>query len=380
MTGIRIDLGSNITAGTNSSWQSPSGDFAFGFYPLVTGLYLVGIWFDKILERTLVWSANRDDPAHKGSTVKLSLTGQLLLTYSNGTDVIIYNGTSTNSASMQDDGNFVLRNRSLGIIWQSFDFPTDTILLGQRLIMGQQLFSNANGSVDYSIGRYRLLLQMDGNLVLSAFRFGDPGYWYTVAIKGNINLVLNQSTAFMYLIVKNNGSISFNMTSSTSVLTPIADYYHRATINDQGNFQQLAWHKGISNQWKVVWQAITEPCTVNNICGVYGFCTLPDNKTVSCNCLPGYSPSDPNVPSKGCYPDVVMDFCAENSSTSDSMIKRMTNADFPNNMFADLAKIEGTDEDGCEKAVADDCHCMAGVFNPSGSIYLYEEEDAFVEW
>jgi len=131
--------------------------------------------------------------------------------------------------------------------------------------------------------------------VLSAFRFGDPGCWYTVVIKGNINLVLNQSTAFMYLIVKNNGSISFNMTSSTSVLTPIADYYHRATINDQGNFQQLAWHKGISNQWKVVWQAITEPCTVNNICRVYGFCTLPDNKTVSCNCLPGYSPSDPNV-------------------------------------------------------------------------------------
>jgi len=66
----------------------------------------------------------------------------------------------------------------------------------------------------------------------------------------------------------------------------------------------------------------------------------------------------------------VMDFCAENSSTSDSMIKRMTNADFPNNMFADLAKIEGTDEDGCEKAVADDCHCMAGVFNPSGSICM----------
>ncbi|KAF3949966.1 hypothetical protein CMV_024226 [Castanea mollissima] len=56
-------LGSSITAGSDSSWKSPSGDFAFGFYPLVTNQYLVGIWFDKISEKALVWSANRDDPA-----------------------------------------------------------------------------------------------------------------------------------------------------------------------------------------------------------------------------------------------------------------------------------------------------------------------------
>ena len=341
MNGSRIDLGSSITAGNNSSWQSPSGDFAFGFYQLVTGLYLVGIWFDKIPEKTLVWSANRDDPVHKGSAIKLSLTGQLLVTYSNGTThFLINNGTSANSASMQDDGNFVLLNRSGGILWRSFDYPTDTILLGQSLSLGQKLYSNANGSVDYSIGRYMLELQeMDGNLVLSAFRFADPGYWYTGATNGNMSLVFNESTAFMYLIVENNASISYNMTNSTSMRTPIEGYYHRATINDQGNFQQLARYKGNSGPWIVVWEAITQPCTVNAICGVYGFCTAPDNKTVTCNCLPGYLPFDPNVSSKGCYPEVVMDFCAANSSTSDFTIVKMADTDLPNNMFADLARI-----------------------------------------
>ncbi|KAM3755125.1 hypothetical protein ACB098_02G016500 [Castanea mollissima] len=360
MNNSTINLGSSISAGSNSSWKSPSGHFAFGFYPLVTGKYLVGIWFDKISERTLVWSANRDDPAGKGSSIKLSRTGQLALTHSNGTEVVIYNGTSTNSASMKDDGNFVLRNLS-GIIWESFDFPTDTILLGQALVMGQKLYSNANDTVDYSTGRYALEIQeLDGNVLLKAFHFSTPAYWNAIT-KGNVSLVFNQTTAFMHVIsVEDNSTVS-NMT--TTVPTPINDYYHRATINDKGNFQQLAFPKANgASQWIVVWEAITKPCIVDNICGVFGYCTTPDDKIVNCTCLPGYLPLDPNTPSKGCYPNVVMDFCASNSSASNFTIGSLDNVDFPNADFANLAKIEQTDEDGCRKEVMNDCFCVAGVF------------------
>ncbi|KAK3190034.1 hypothetical protein Dsin_029595 [Dipteronia sinensis] len=101
----RIELGSSITAGSNLLWQSPSGDFAFGFYPLANGQFLAGIWFDKIPEKTLVWSANRDDPAQIGSTVNLTLNGQLVLTHSNGTEFFIDNSTFTSSALLQDDGS-----------------------------------------------------------------------------------------------------------------------------------------------------------------------------------------------------------------------------------------------------------------------------------
>ena len=367
MNNSTIDLGSSIIAGSNSSWKSPSGDFAFGFHPLVTGKYLVGIWFDKISEKTLVWSANRDDPAGKGSSIKLSLTGQLVLTHSNGTELFIYNGTSTNSASMKDDGNFVLRSLSSGTIWESFDFPTDTILLGQALVMGQKLYSNANDTVDYSTGRYALEIQeMDGNVPLYAFHFSNPAYWYT-ATKGNVSLVFNPTTAFMYVISVEDNSTAFNMTRT--VPTPISDYYHRATINDKGNFQQLAFYKGNgASQWDVVWEAISQPCTVYNICGVFGFCTSPDNKIVNCTCLPGCSPWDPNIPSKGCYPNVVMDFCAPNSLASDFTIERLDDSDFPNSDFANLAKIEQTDEDGCRKEVMDDCFCVAGVFNSTSNV------------
>ncbi|KAM3755136.1 hypothetical protein ACB098_02G017500 [Castanea mollissima] len=356
-----IDLGSSISAGSNSSWKSSSGDFAFGFYPLVTGKYC------HISEKILVWSSNRDDPAGKGSSIKLTLTGQLVLTHSNGTELFIYNGTSTNSATMKDDGNFVLQNSSSGIIWQSFNFPTDTILLGQALVMGQKLYSNANDTVDYSTGLYTLEIQeLDGNVLLYAFRFSDPPYWYT-ATKGNVSLVFNPTTAFMYVISVEDNSTAFNMTSTVPI--PISDYYHRATINDKGNFQQLAFYKGNgASQWDVVWEAISQPCTVDNICGVFGFCTSPDNKMVNCTCLPGYSPWDPNIPSKGCYPNVVMDYCAPNSLASNFTIERLDDSDVPNSNFANLAKIEQTNEDGCRKEVMDDCFCVAGVFNGAENV------------
>nr|POE95122.1 g-type lectin s-receptor-like serine/threonine-protein kinase lecrk4 [Quercus suber] len=188
---------------------------------------------------------------------------------------------------------------------------------------------------------------------------------------GNVSLVFSKTTAFMYAIFVEKNSMAYKMTSK--VPTPIEDYYHKATINDKGNFQQLSFFKrNGSSKWDVVWEAITKPCTVDNICGVYGFCSTPDGKIANCTCLPGYSPLDPNTPSKGCYPNVVMDFCAPNSSASNFTIQTLNDADNPNHEFADLARIQQTDADNCKKEVMDDCFCVAAVFN-SGNNVCYKK-------
>ncbi|TXG72036.1 hypothetical protein EZV62_000615 [Acer yangbiense] len=219
----------------------------------------------------------------------------------------------------------------------SFDSPTDTILLGQVLPMGTKLYSNANGVIDYSTGQYRLEIQMDGNLVLSAFRFADRGYRNSMTEgKQNVSLIFNQSTALMY-IVDDTGIIS-SMTKE--VPTPIEDYYHRATITDRGNLQQWVYNKRGGNQWTLVWRYIEEPCTVNTICGVFGFCSSPDNKEVNCKCLPGYSP-----------------LCS-----SDFAIEVIDNAEFLSDGFAEMSHFRTTDVNECEKAVMDDCLCAAGVW------------------
>lgn len=359
-----IPLGSNITAGSGSSyWLSSSGDFAFGFYHLnSTGLFLVGIWFDKIPEKTLVWSANRDDPVRAGSKVNLTQSGRLVLTDTNGTEFVLYNGTGTSHAAMQDDGNFVLRNSSSGVLWESFDFPTDTILPGQYLVMGQKLFSNDNGTVHYSTGKYRLEMQNDGNVVLSAYKTADVGYWNSqTKDQKNVRLVFENTSDTLF--ITNGSSIISNMTATLP--DSVHDYYHRAMITDKGDFQQLFRSKVNGSGWDVAWRAIRNPCIVYNICGVYGFCQSPDNKEINCSCLPGYSPRDQYTPSKGCYPSVMKDYCDPNSSLLDVYVERISNADFPNREYAELERVYQATEEICRNEVLNDCLCEAAVFKDS---------------
>ena len=321
--------------------------------------FLLGIWFNKIPEKTVVWSANRDAPAPAGSSVNLTLAGSLVLTFPNGTVSQISNGASAaNSASLQNNGNLVLRNFVSSVVWQSFDNPTDTLLLGQKVPWDHRLYSNANGTVDYSTGKFMLEVGTDGNVVLATFRWADSGYWWTDTIQPNVSLVFNESTALMY--VTNLTSIIYRLT--TNVPTPIDRYYHRATVEDTGNFQQYIYPKVNGSGWTNVWKAVTQPCSVNGICGVYGYCTSADNQNVTCSCLPGYSLMDPNVPSKGCYPNVPPQQCSKSpSDVTNYTIEVIGDADIVNNEFAEMTRLYNYDLEKCRQSCMDDCYCMAAT-------------------
>ena len=111
---VNITLGSSLSSATdnNSSWLSPSEEFAFGFHQLNNSdLFLLAIWFNKIPERTIVWYANGDRPAPRGSTLELTTNGLVL---KNPGGQMVWNATaspasaSVTEAAMLDMGNFVL--------------------------------------------------------------------------------------------------------------------------------------------------------------------------------------------------------------------------------------------------------------------------------
>nr|XP_023926706.1 G-type lectin S-receptor-like serine/threonine-protein kinase LECRK3 [Quercus suber] len=350
-----ISLGSSFTAGSNASLRSLSGDFAFGFYPLQNGLYLVGIWFDRIPEKTLVWSANRNHPAEKGSSIQLTSAGALVLTYGNGSTLQIYNEAVASLGTMGNDGNFVLRENSSRVLWQSFNSSTDTLLPGQTLVEGQKLYSKAKGSSNYSTGNFKLEMQTDGNLVLSAYHYSDPGYWTTQTFLDNVSLIFDHN-ASMYL-VNGTSDVIYSITMSTT--SPVEDYYHRATVEYHGNFQQYIYHKRNGSGWKRVWRAGNDPCFVTSICGLNGMCTSSDNETVSCSCLPGYIPLDPSDVSKGCYQENVVNYCTDPSMRNFSMML-IEDADFPPDAYeGDLGQVRDVNVEGCKKAVMDDCYTWA---------------------
>ncbi|GFZ20743.1 receptor-like protein kinase 1 [Actinidia rufa] len=199
-----ITLGSSLTAnGKNSSWVSPSGDFAFGFQQIGTGGYLLAIWFNNIPGKTIVWSANGDSLAQEGSKIELKTDGSFVLSDPKGQQMWDPSllGTSVAYAAMLDNGNFVLeRNNSSLTLWQSFDHPTDTILPTQ--VMNQGTTLNAHFTeTNYSRGRFVFTLQNDGNLVLYTTKFPldsvNFAYTASMTIGTGFQVIFNQSWLYI---------------------------------------------------------------------------------------------------------------------------------------------------------------------------------------
>ena len=176
-----ILLGSSLRPNENhTSWRSPSGFFAFVFYPQENG-FAIGIWLVNQTEKTIIWTANRDDPpVSSNATLDLTIVGKLLLRTEKGREKSIANVSEpATSAAMLDSGNFVLYGNDSHTIWESFDFPTDTILGGQSLFDGDELVSSVSIS-DHSSGHYLLSMQMDGNLVaypVNSLDDRNDAYW-----------------------------------------------------------------------------------------------------------------------------------------------------------------------------------------------------------
>ncbi|GJZ88651.1 G-type lectin S-receptor-like serine/threonine-protein kinase LECRK3, partial [Tanacetum coccineum] len=91
----------------------------------------------------------------------------LVIDQAQGQQINIFDTGGASFASMQDSGNFVLYNfDGTTVLWQSFDYPTDTLLAGQRLVgIADQMLLSSITEVSQSIGVFKLKMQVDGNLV-----------------------------------------------------------------------------------------------------------------------------------------------------------------------------------------------------------------------
>ncbi|GAY34986.1 hypothetical protein CUMW_277850 [Citrus unshiu] len=220
LSAANIPLGSTLSStSNNSSWISPSRDFAFGFRQLNNNsdLFLLAIWFNKMPERTIIWHANEDNHpvlAPRGSTLELTATG-LLLKDPGGQAIWDEKPNKiVSDAAMLDTGNFVLiaSGNHSDYAWQSFKSPTDTILPTQILDLGSVLVSRLT-ETNLSKGRFELHFS-NGSLQLIPVAWPTPSqyksYYTSNTCSANSSesghqLVFNKS-ADIY-IENNNGQI-----------------------------------------------------------------------------------------------------------------------------------------------------------------------------
>ncbi|KAB1223471.1 G-type lectin S-receptor-like serine/threonine-protein kinase RLK1 [Morella rubra] len=238
-------------------WLSRSGLYAFGFYKQGND-YAIGIFLAGIPEKTVVWTANRDEPlVSSNATLLFETDGSLLLQGTGGRVVIAASIGAASSASMLNSGNFVLYNSSQQIIWQSFDYPTDTILSSQRLLAGQQLLSSISES-DHSTGIFRLKMQSDGNLVQYPVDTPDtaPYAYYASGTngwgdKGTLNL---DADGYLYLL---NGT-GYNMKNLTNGGYTTTETIYLMRIDADGIFRLYSHNLKQSGDWSIRWSSSSD--------------------------------------------------------------------------------------------------------------------------
>ena len=212
-------------------WHSPSNRFAFGLYKQGSG-FAVGIWLVDRENETIVWTANRDKPpVTSNARVEFARDGKLLLRTDQGPEQVIVNAeVPVSYAAMGNSGSFELYDREYNIVWKSFDYPTDTILGGQTLLPGKELYSSFNQS-DHSTGRFLLAMQSDGNLVSypeSSEEKAADSYWNT----GTSGSGSNPKGIFFVLYLNSTGRlILVNQINSATVYT----LYEESAINFNNN-------------------------------------------------------------------------------------------------------------------------------------------------
>ncbi|KAI5675228.1 hypothetical protein M9H77_06178 [Catharanthus roseus] len=362
-----VTLGSSLTTnnGESSSWISPSGEFAFGFLQISSGGgYLLAIWFNKIPERTIIWSANGNNLAPQGSIIQLLQDGRFVLSDSSGRQIWSANTGSSRVAygAMLDSGNFILGSNASAILWQSFDEPTDTLLPTQLLGQGGQLVSSLS-QMNFSSGKYLLIMQTDGNLVLYTKNFPldnvNSPYWSTRSVGSGFQFIFNQTGSL--ILTARNGSI-INLVFSNTVSA--SQLYQRLTLDYDGVLRHYVYPKsgnstaGRLNGWSVLDLVPTNIClsitqyTGGGACGFNSYCSLSTDQRPVCNCPDGYTL---------CILMITWN-CNESKETELFYFVDMPNTDWP---LSDFEYYQPVSEDWCRQICLDDCFCAAAIFRNS---------------
>ncbi|KAM3370556.1 hypothetical protein ACQJBY_018094 [Aegilops geniculata] len=286
---------------------SSGGIFALGFFTPAnsTADTYIGIWYNKIPERTYVWVANRDKPIKNGSPGKLAMSSNsdLVLSDSQGrtlwtTTNNFTSATTGTAAILFDSGNLVIRLPNGTDIWQSFHYPTDTALpdmvlplstndgILMRLIAWRAPDDPA--SSNYSMGG-----DSSSDLQVVIWN-GTRPYWRRSAWDGSLVSALYQSnTGFIVTetIVDRGGELY--MTFTVSEGSPSM----RMTLDYKGTFKFLVWNSN-SSSWEAFIEHPSPICERYAYCGPFGYCDAAET-VPKCNCLSGFEPDGVNF-SRGC--------------------------------------------------------------------------------
>ncbi|KAG9454347.1 hypothetical protein H6P81_007251 [Aristolochia fimbriata] len=345
----------------DGSLVSSGGTFKLGFFKheRSENRYL-GIWYDKISLQTVVWVANREKPLTDSSGVfKVGDQGNAIIVAGDGRLVWTSNHTEAKNPVIQllENGNLVLREEDdddpENLLWQSFDYPSDTLLPGMKLGYDKRTgmdryIRSWKTSDDPSPGESIFRLDHHGmpEIYLSTGSIVKyrSGPWNGIRFSGvpemkpayifNFNFVSNEREIYYEFDLVNKSLVSRLIVSPTGIL------------------QRFTWLPE-SRAWNPIWYAPKDQCDQYAVCGPFGVCDA--NGSPVCSCLKGFQPKSPQAwflrdGTDGCVRRTPL---ACSKSDGFMKVKGMKLPD------TDVAMVhEDMNLDDCEELCLQNCSCM----------------------
>ncbi|XP_060191621.1 G-type lectin S-receptor-like serine/threonine-protein kinase At4g27290 [Lycium barbarum] len=262
--------------------------FEMGFFSPFFGYRYLGLWY-KNLGPNVVWVDNRFNPLGIGARLVIDKTGCIFLQDFFKTVRIFKPNQNVPRPVLQllDSGNLVFgdsSNLTAGeYLWQSFDYPVDTLLPGMKV------------GWDQKTGINRTIISGD---YLFKLESGDSGQ------SPQLVLVTKQQTVSRWgpwdgrkfsgsdaLMDNDNFRPIFNSTTDACYFTFEAkdDSTLKLSLNPDGKIQFLRWNNA-TMVWAVVGILNEDICDQYTTCGPYGVCIVEDPP---CLCPDGFIAASP---------------------------------------------------------------------------------------
>ncbi|KAL2327793.1 hypothetical protein Fmac_021220 [Flemingia macrophylla] len=366
-TSTSVDtLAMNQSLQDGKTLVSAGGIIAVGFFsPGNSTRRYLGIWYTNVSPFTVVWVANRNKPLDNNKGVlKLNVKGTLEL-LNDGNSTIWSSNKSGKAvknpiARLLDSGNFVVRNgqetKDRGILWQSFDYPGDTLMPGMKhgwnLETGlERYLSSWRSDDDPAEGEYAAKVDLRGYPQLIKFKGpyikSRSGSWNGLFLIG-YPAPTPQTISQKFVINEKEVYYEYDLVVSTM--------FSVYKLTPSGTWQNLYW----TSQVRTLHVASTgeeEQCGKYAFCGANSVCS-PDGNRPTCECLRGYVPKSPNqwnkeVWSDGCVPRNKSN-CKNSHTDGFLMYTHMKLPDTSSSWFNTTMNL-----DECQKTCLKNCSCTA---------------------
>ncbi|CAI9292648.1 unnamed protein product [Lactuca saligna] len=245
----------------NQTLVSHGEVFELGFFNTNNGSLYIGIWYKQIQQLTYVWVANRDTPI-TSSSGNLTIVDNDNMVLVNQVGTVVWSSNQPTKAvktvaQLLDNDNFVLRpendEKLENYIWQSFDYPTDTLLPEMKLGWDKKSgitrrLQSWKTSDDPTIGDYSFKLDTSGFPELLTLknetRIWRTGPWNGIRFSGVQQMVGVDIMQFELHDNSDEISYKFEMVNNS--------IYSRLVINSFGVNQRLVWEK-TTKTWRLYW-------------------------------------------------------------------------------------------------------------------------------